>query len=396
MDIYKQLKQSKTPVIIFGAGNIGRFILECCRQQGLEIAAFCDNALSKQGTTLDGIIVDNIKNLADTHEKMIFIVATSYDHEGIIAKVKSFGDYECALAYRFYSMSEIQNLEPMLKFKLKAAYYFSKWLDEGEFSYLKSLDLVITERCSLKCRECSNLMQYYQHPQNYSVEQLKREIDRVLEIYDYIYELRLIGGEPFVNGNFSEIIDYLNHKSKVMNICIYTNGTICPSDRDMEIMRSGGKTWLSISDYGELSRKLRELVDACKRFGIYGEVKPIESWTRCSTFLKHNRTAEELTKIYGECCTKDVTTLIKGKLYPCPYIANGLNLHALPDEAGNCIDVMTQEEGLREKAERVLKQRKYFSLCDYCNGRPYLNVNDDEKIPPHEQTPKPLPYQRFD
>ena len=29
---------------------------------------------------------------------------------------------------------------------------------------LNSLDIVLTEKCSLKCKHCSNLMQYYEKP----------------------------------------------------------------------------------------------------------------------------------------------------------------------------------------------------------------------------------------
>ena len=32
------------------------------------------------------------------------------------------------------------------------------------------MDVVITERCSLKCKDCANLMQYYEKPQNSDLE----------------------------------------------------------------------------------------------------------------------------------------------------------------------------------------------------------------------------------
>ena len=31
---------------------------------------------------------------------------------------------------------------------------------------IKYIDIMITEKCSLKCKDCSNLMQYYQKPVN--------------------------------------------------------------------------------------------------------------------------------------------------------------------------------------------------------------------------------------
>ena len=37
---------------------------------------------------------------------------------------------------------------------------------------LKTIDIQVTERCSLKCKDCSNLMQYYERPQNSEINVL--------------------------------------------------------------------------------------------------------------------------------------------------------------------------------------------------------------------------------
>ena len=45
------------------------------------------------------------------------------------------------------------------------------YFDESK-TYMRSLDVMITTKCSLKCRNCSNLMQYYQDPKNTSLEKI--------------------------------------------------------------------------------------------------------------------------------------------------------------------------------------------------------------------------------
>ena len=53
------------------------------------------------------------------------------------------------------------------------------------------MDVVITERCSLKCKDCANLMQYYEKPQNSDLEILFKSLDRMMECVDQIYEFRV-------------------------------------------------------------------------------------------------------------------------------------------------------------------------------------------------------------
>ena len=43
----------------------------------------------------------------------------------------------------------------------KSAINKSKF-ENDESLHLKCIDIVVTEKCSMKCKDCSNLMQYYE------------------------------------------------------------------------------------------------------------------------------------------------------------------------------------------------------------------------------------------
>ena len=59
------------------------------------------------------------------------------------------------------------------------------------------LDVVITECCTLKCRNCSNLMQYYKTPANLDADEVISSLSRILKAVR-VERLKILGGEPFV------------------------------------------------------------------------------------------------------------------------------------------------------------------------------------------------------
>ena len=165
----------------------------------------------------------------------------------------------------------------------------------------------------------------------------------------------------------------------------------------MAAIRAGGKTWFSISNYGTLSRNLTPLLALLDAQGIGYERKDVDYWTRCSSFAHHARTPEERKRIYYECCAKDLVNLVQGRLSPCPFIANAMQLGAIPDEPADYVDLFATDDisALRHDVQAKLRRRSCFRSCDWCAGRPAVAfVREEDKIPPHEQVKEPLPFVR--
>ena len=115
--------------------------------------------------------------------------------------------------FQFYE-NEILNLVAKLK---------------DDVLHLKSIDAVVTEGCSLKCVDCSNLMQYYQKPKSSEFNLLIESTDKILSSVDKVLEWRVLGGEPFIYKQLPEYLDHLSSHAKIGSIIVYTNGTILPS-----------------------------------------------------------------------------------------------------------------------------------------------------------------------
>ena len=71
--------------------------------------------------------------------------------------------------------------------------YFDK-----DKTYMRSVDVMITTRCSLKCVSCSNLMQYYVDPKNSEFDNTLQALEILNQNVDHISEFRVIASnEPF-------------------------------------------------------------------------------------------------------------------------------------------------------------------------------------------------------
>ena len=104
-------------------------------------------------------------------------------------------------------------------------YYF----DDSK-TYMRSLDVMITTKCSLKCANCCNLMQYYKDAKNTSLEKINSALDVLHKNVDYISEFRVIGGEPLMNKDWANVVNSISVKNSDAKIFIYTNGTITPKE----------------------------------------------------------------------------------------------------------------------------------------------------------------------
>lgn len=390
--MFEKIITSQLNIIVFGAGLAGQGTVKMLRALGVEPAYFFDNRASIDAKQqLLGLPIKGGSLSLLNKQKICFVLAV-HDMDEAIAQLKNNGIANYLPAYYLLKKCQSKDILSFMEYqKIEAIYYYYEHYLYGNGVNLHTLDFVITEKCSLKCKECSNLMQYYQKPVNYDFGVLKSGIDNITNIIDELYEIRLIGGEPFVNPVWTEIIKYIAGKQNIIRISIYTNGTIIPTDEQCEIIKSAN-AWLSVSDYHELS-KIDRLKEKLLKYDIPYEIKSIPFWTKCADIHRRKRNPDELKNVYSRCCARNLTTVIKNGLYPCPFIANAINLQAIPH---NKTDYVCMDNGklpeIRAKLGQLLN-REYFLSCDYCPGRPIAeDIKESDKIAPHEQIKKPLTY----
>lgn len=94
------------------------------------------------------------------------------------------------------------------------------------FLCLNHLNIPITTRCNLKCRDCTSMMPYYSKFSRHwdvDVDKLLKNINKLLDGLDTIADVVLYGGEPFLfpESELCRLLDGLKRSEKILSISIY-------------------------------------------------------------------------------------------------------------------------------------------------------------------------------
>ena len=396
-EILSRLRNSEHPVILNGAGIVGETVLGILEKNGIAVAGVCDGSVKVSGTDFHGHAVIYTPEL-QAHFDEAIVVITSAAIKDVVDSIEAQGLTDWVAGGPLLEDIDVDQDGMEIdqhKFSIETCIICHRGYIEPDRAFIRSIDLIITERCSLKCKDCANLMQYYERPKNVDLDLLFQSIDSLCEAVDEIMEMRVIGGDAFMNKRWPDVIGKLIGEPKVKRVVVYTNGTIVPKP-DQAILLAHPKVLTVVTDYGALSRNLEPLKACFAEHGIAHRVLTFDNWLDCASLEKHDRTYEENAQVYKECCAKNMLSLTDGKLFRCPFAANADRLTAIPDFPGDYVDVMAREgdDGVvavrREVMDYILK-KDYLEVCDYCNGRPLSG----KEVKPAVQVVAPLTYRKY-
>lgn len=387
-------KYKSKKIVVYGIREMGYITLRCLQELDVPVYCFADRVASYHALFGNVISLEEILALAEKEDVVILFAIRGY------ARSEAEYLYQSGIK-RIYSVRKLWKEADVYHMdwndacqeiidKADMIFFTEDTIIDPQKLYLYTLDAVVTERCSLKCQDCANLMQYYQNPRNMDILELKRSIDNILRKECRIFDLRILGGEPLMNKEFIKIVDWYHDEERIERISIYSNATIFPDDGILEHLKRD-KVYIRLSDYGSYSYKLEEWVQWCRENNIRCEVAKIESWQECGRLERHDYSESELMGIYSRCECRNLPTIMRGYLYNCPYAANAANLGAMiSDEM--CRDRLLLTDSVSEKEiDEFLYGRKYLEACRYCRGRNYRQA----EIPPYVQTRQPLTYKKM-
>lgn len=396
----ENIKNAGIPIIIFGVGIVGEVLHRACCNAGIKVECFCDNNTNKTKFSKCNTEVIHTPDLKKKYQDAIFLISAA-DIKDVVDQLHSLGFskwYPCSLLLKNFDVSQYQFNAPndFVQYAVDTCLLCHDSFLTPDKLFLRSVDIIITERCSSKCRDCSNLTQYYKKPVDCDIKKLIQSIDAFCNIINEVNEFRVIGGEPFMNQNFDLTVKRLINEPKVKKIVIYTNGAIVPKDEKLECLKDN-KILLMITDYGPLSRNLNVLTQKLSSNNTAFYVKKAQGWTDCGKIERHYRNIKQQREIFKKCCAKNNINISDGKLYRCPFAANAARLKAVPDYKNDYIDLFQEPldaKGIlatKNKVRNYLLNKDYLETCDFCNGRSF----GDPEITPAIQTEKPLSYHKY-
>lgn len=414
-DFISYCKNNDKEIFIFGADIVGKVTHHILLLNDLVVKGYLDNNKNKCINPINGISVHHAsEHLEKIDKNSIILIASTYIMD-LINQIESQGFFNWVpvtniieknmkLDFRKIISGNLQHnhaggefTKDFVDFAVTNMVNSQKKYLDPDMLFIRSVDLILTEKCSLKCKDCANLMQYYEKPINIESEELIGDLNDICSIADEINEIRIIGGEPLMNKQFHEISLKAASYKNVNKVVIYTNGTICPPEEKIASLKHN-KIFVFITTYGKLSRNESKLSELLEKHQIQFNNQPAYGWTECGGIDVWNRTPDLNKEIFKNCCAKHFTTMTDGKLFRCPFSANVERLMAIPKAPSDYVSVRGYANS-PEKFPKLKKQLRWFlrdkpliQACDSCNGRTY----GDPEITPGIQAKKPIEYLKFE
>lgn len=393
-DFYSKF-DAASEVWIYGCGLAGQWLVSQFGSRGKKVRGFIDTDEKKSGKLISGQTVHQPKDvfgqrgLAKKNALIVISVIDIKDVLDLLHCLDSKINYvPLGKHITIDSKKMVENSEPehFLSYALSAVEECHKGFLDPERLFLRSVDLIITERCSLKCRDCSNLMQYYSSPKNLSFEEIVQDFDRLMAGVDHVFEIRLIGGEPFMNKDIYRVLEHIITTPNISRVVIYTNAMVPINSKHAALLRNK-RIVFSITNYGELGKKTSEVISQIEDLGITYRQGPPVNWTDSGTILSKKISAASAQDLFEKCCGKNLLTLSDGKLYRCPFAANGERLAAFSSEDGSGVSLSARKLEIK----KYVSDRQHIAACKYCKGRSF----DSPEIIPAVQVKSPIDYVRL-
>jgi organic radical activating enzyme len=151
-------------------------------------------------------------------------------------------------------------------------FYNNKFLNHDRSVKLKYLEVGFGNYCNLSCRTCSSELSTSWYEDDVKLSKKyeghaphKKIIDIPFnwksEDFEYIEEIKFVGGEPMLNPNFNKflktVLDTGNGKNIKLNI--YTNSSWFPKKATVDLLKEFENVfiWLSIDAYSKLNDYIR-------------------------------------------------------------------------------------------------------------------------------------------
>ena len=375
-------------VIVFGIGKNGKRIVDFLLKREYNIVEIWDN-----NTALNKYKGINICKPHQSYKNDVTIIVTvtlQNIKNQILNQCKDLG-YVNVLEFEEVLISEnLSYDEYLIYMQLIQSFRLKKLYKKNNFS-LKSLQIAVTERCSLKCKECTALIQYFKNPKHMNIDITLESLNNVLTSVDYVERIVLIGGEPFTYKNLYKYLEVLKKYHNIGVIAIVTNGTIIPSIENIKALKDD-RILVQISNYGSLSKNLCQIENIFKKENIFYSVLTVDSWIECKGIEKHNRTEKENKLIFKDCHDKQCLTIKNENLFRCPFLAHAQSLNAIEKNDIECVNL--HEKNLNILIENLKKYlcKDLFLCCDYCIGR---SISNNKIVPVAEQVSEPLTYHEY-
>lgn len=362
-------------IIIFGFGRQGVKMYPTLSRD-FNIMALVDNSPAKQGKVYCGHAILSFEQAKSLLNRYKIIVTTSqYYYQTIRKQLEEYG--------------LVEN-EDFIMYQQFITEWYYKY--KNKINILKT-DISLTTLCTLKCRHCMQFLPFWKegHRKETPLDEICTNIDIYFKCVDYLLDLDIVGGEPFLYSQLESFINYLgeNYRERIGYVGFITNGMIVPKNHILELMHKYSID-VSITDYSkniQYKHRIEELCDKLEKYHInYMRNVNIDWFDFGFPENKYNY-EEEAAVAHMQCCNSIEHILDDKKLFYCgmDWSAQKGGLFPIEEKAYiDLEDVMTGRRNKKDILEMIMANIPggCLEFCKKCGG---FGIDNNNRVETAQQ-----------
>lgn len=277
-------------------------------------------------------------------------------------------------------------------FSVLRVHFMVKLYTYFELFFLRRLvfpcvEYVVTTRCSLRCRDCSNYIPYITPENHYTVtlDTFKSDVRNFLCGVNGINLFGILGGEPLLNRELPSIMEYACGEKRIKHVLIITNGTLMVSPELLQVLKKYRKKCsVVISNYTankelDCILKSKDIKKLLIQNGVNCRMDENLRWISVKKFQDMKRSDIEKKAYFNSCCCF-AYSILRSRLYICPRGSSFAALNLYESKASDYIDLTTP---CNPQNFIDFFKNDCWSACNFCT----INMTEQEKVLPAIQWP---------
>ncbi len=221
-------------------------------------------------------------------------------------------------------LNDFLNKCDIKNYAIPTKYYFMDSIDEQEIqtivrpygdipAELSQIEFHLADHCNLNCAGCAHFSNIVPKPVFADYEQFVRDLTRLNELFEFISEFYLLGGEPLLNKDIDIFMQELRKQMPHTQIIVVTNGLLVLQIKNelLDVFKNT-KSRLSISNYNCLdTEKIKKFLDDS---GIDYEIRYGRDYF--AKYLTESNDGD-INDIFDKCPNRRCHFLGKGEIAVC-------------------------------------------------------------------------------
>jgi hypothetical protein len=227
---------------------------------------------------------------------------------------------------------------------------------------LSHIQYHLTEHCNLNCKACSHFSSIAK-PEFKDIEQNKKDLTRLSQLFDGIDRIIIMGGEPLLHEKVLEFAINARNLFPCSNITIFTNGILLPKmDKNFWETLNKNSIEIEMTVYPLFHKIKDEMIEVARKYGIRLLTVPKKSFAK---FLVLDGSLDK-QEMFNKCDGKICHNIRNGMIATCymPFFIDHFNKKFNENLPNNDVLNIYDENITTQKIIDFLNTPN--EICKYC------------------------------